>query len=124
MWFNEGGSEWKKRITVRFDQYNYMPTIMKFAKQRYTCKNCLTHWTAQSYFVHPRHSFTNHMTAKISALLKEKGSLSFISKMTNVSNTTAIRNLKELGKTCQMPKMERYLFSISKKYFSKWSINY
>ena len=88
----------KKVITVRFDQYNYMPTIMKLAKQRYTCKNCLTHWTAQSYFVRPRHSIATHVTVKIIALLKEKVSLSFIAKMANVSITTVIRTLKELGK--------------------------
>lgn len=88
----------KKEITVRFDQYNYMPTIMKLAKQRYTCKNCLTHWTAQSYFVRPRHSIATHVTVKIIALLKEKVSLSFIAKMANVSITTVIRILKELGK--------------------------
>ncbi|MGQ4819749.1 ISL3 family transposase, partial [Enterococcus faecium] len=41
----------KKETIVRFEQYNHMPLVMSLKKQRYTCKNCRTHWTAQSYFV-------------------------------------------------------------------------
>ncbi|MFX6409723.1 ISL3 family transposase, partial [Acinetobacter baumannii] len=64
-------------------------------KQRYTCKNCRTHWTAQSYFVQPRHSIANHVRYKIASLLTEKVSLSFIAKNCQVSLTTVIRTLKE-----------------------------
>lgn len=46
----------KKKIIVHFEQYNHMPIVIRLKKQRYTCKNCRTHWTAQSYFVRPRHS--------------------------------------------------------------------
>ncbi|MDN6958161.1 transposase family protein, partial [Enterococcus faecium] len=45
-----------KETMVRFEQYNHMPLVMRHKKQRYTCKNCRTNWTAQSYLVRPRHS--------------------------------------------------------------------
>ena len=85
----------KKETIVRFEQYNHMPLIMRLKKQRYTCKNCRTHWTAQSYFVQPRHSIANHVRYKIASLLTEKVSLSFIAKSCQVSLTTVIRTLKE-----------------------------
>ncbi len=62
----------KKETIVRFEQYNHMPLVMRLKKQRYTCKNCRTHWTAQSYFVQPRHSIANHVRYKIASLLTEK----------------------------------------------------
>ncbi|MBO0468895.1 ISL3 family transposase [Enterococcus plantarum] len=86
----------KKETIIRFEQYNHMPMIMRLKKQRYTCKNCQTHWTAQSYFVRPRHSIANHVRYKITSLLTEKVSLSFIAKSCQVSLTTVIRTLKEL----------------------------
>lgn len=73
-----------------------MPTIMKLKKKRYTCRNCNSHWTTQSYFVRPKQSISNQVKFKIIALLKEKISLSFIAKLTNSSITTVIRILKEL----------------------------
>ncbi|MCZ1298612.1 UDP-N-acetylglucosamine 1-carboxyvinyltransferase [Enterococcus faecium] len=57
----------KKETIVRFEQYNHMPLVMRLKKQRYTCKNCRTHWTAQSYFVQPRHSIANHVRYKMGA---------------------------------------------------------
>lgn len=86
----------KKSVTVKFEQYNLMPTIMKLKKQRYTCKNCSVSWTAQSYFVRPKQSISSQVKFKIIALFKEKISLSFIAKLTNISITTVIRILKEL----------------------------
>ncbi|EJF50498.1 putative transposase, partial [Enterococcus sp. C1] len=60
------------------------------------CRSCgSTHWTAQSYFVQPRHSIANHVRYKIASLLTEKVSLSFIAKSCQVSLTTVIRTLKE-----------------------------
>lgn len=85
----------KKESIVRFEQYNHMPMVMRLKKQRYTCKNCRTHWTAQSYFVRPRHSIADHVRYKIASLLTEKVSLSFIAKSCQVSLTTVIRTLKE-----------------------------
>lgn len=87
----------KKRVLVRFDPFNHMPMLMRLAKQRYTCKNCQTHWTAQSYFVRPNHSIATHVTFKIIDWLSEKVSLTFIAKYCHVSLTTVIRTLKELG---------------------------
>lgn len=77
---------------IRFDQHNHKPMIMRLN----TCKNCRTHWTAQSYFVRPRHSITNHVRFKIIAFLTEKVSLSLIAKIFQESLTTVIRTLKEL----------------------------
>lgn len=85
----------KKETIVRFEQYNHMPLVMRLKKQRYTCKNCRTYWTAQSYFVRPRHSIADHVRYKIASLLTEKVSLSFIAKSCQVSLTTVIRTLKE-----------------------------
>lgn len=85
----------KKKTTIRFEQYNHMPMIMRLKKQRYTCRNCRTHWTAQSYFVKPRHSIANHVRCKIASLLTEKVSLSFIAKSCQVSLSTVSRILKE-----------------------------
>lgn len=70
----------KKEMIIRFEQYSPMPLVMRLKKQRYTCKNCRTHWTAQSYFVQPRHSIANHVRYKIASLLTEKVSLSFITE--------------------------------------------
>ncbi|MHA4878849.1 ISL3 family transposase, partial [Enterococcus faecium] len=46
----------KKETSGHFEQYNNMPLVMRLKEQRYTCKNCRTHWADQSYFVQPRHS--------------------------------------------------------------------
>ncbi len=86
----------KKKTTIRFDEYNHMPMVMQLKKQRYKCKNCETYWTAQSYFVLPKHSIANHLRYKIISLLTDKVSLSFIAKLCTVSLTTVIRILKEL----------------------------
>ncbi len=85
----------KKKTIIRFEQYNHMPMVMRLKKQRYSCKNCQTHWTAQSYFVRPKHSIANHVRYKIASLLTEKVSLSFIAKSCQVSLNTVIRVLKE-----------------------------
>ena len=86
----------KKKTTIRFDEYNHMPMVMQLKKQRYKCKNCETYWTAQSYFVLPKHSIAHHLRYKIISLLTDKVSLSFIAKLCTVSLTTVIRILKEL----------------------------
>ena len=72
-----------------------MPLVMHLKKHHYTCKNCRIHWTSQSYFVQHRHSITNHVRYKITSLLTEKVSLSFIAKSCQVFLTTVIRTLKE-----------------------------
>lgn len=51
--------------------------VIRLKKQRYTCKNCRSHWNAQSYFIRPRHSISNHVRHKITSLLTEKVSLFF-----------------------------------------------
>lgn len=85
-----------KKCRIRFDQYNYLPTVMRLKKQRYRCKNCQSHWIAQSYFVRPRHSIAEHVKFKITSLLTEKVSLSFIANTRQVSLSTVIRVLKSL----------------------------
>lgn len=85
-----------KKCRIRFDQYNYLPTVMRLKKQRYRCKNCQSHWIAQSYFLRPRHSIAEHVKFKITSLLTEKVSLSFIANTCQVSLSTVIRVLKSL----------------------------
>lgn len=97
----------KKKVLVRFESFHHMPTVMRVARQRYTCKNCRSHWTAQSYFVRPNHSIATHVKAKIIDLLSEKVSFSFIAKYCHVSLTTVIRTLKELG--AYLPKQAKNL---------------
>ena len=86
----------KKCVRVRLDQYNHLPTIMKLFKQRYRCKECSSHWTAQSTLVEKRCSIGYHVKFKIMDLLKEKCSLTLIAKLCHVSITTVIRILKGL----------------------------
>ncbi len=67
---------------------------MELAKQRYFCRACMRHWTAQSYFVSPHCFIAKHVHTKILALLKEKISLRLIASLCHVSITTVIRILK------------------------------
>lgn len=85
-----------KIVSVRFDQFNHSPLIMKLAKQRFACKNCSSYWTAQIYFVEKRHTISRQVTFKIIELLQEKVSLTFIAKLCCVSTTTVIRVLKRM----------------------------
>ena len=87
-----------KIVTVRFDQFNHIPLVMKVAKQRFTCKNCHHHWTAQTYFVEKRHTISRQLTFKIIDLLQEKVSLTVIAKLCCVSITTVIRVLKSMAR--------------------------
>ena len=98
----------KKMTCIRFDQFNHLPLIMRLKKQRYHCRNCHTHWTAQSYFVRPNHSIGEHVKMKIIALLTEKVSLSFIAKHCQVSIPTVTRILKSL-KTYLPKQAKRHL---------------
>ncbi|OTN75077.1 transposase [Enterococcus sp. 8G7_MSG3316] len=86
----------KKMTTIRFDEFNHMPRVMHLKKQRYKCKNCRTYWTAQSYFVLPKHSIASHLRYKIISFLTDKVSLSFIAKHCSVSLSTVIRILRSL----------------------------
>jgi transposase len=86
----------KKKTIVHFEQYNHMPLVLRLKKQRYTCRNCQTYWTAQSYFASPRNSIAKQVKFKIISLLTEKIFLSFTAKTCQVSLTTVIRTLKEL----------------------------
>lgn len=81
---------------VRFDSFNHLPLVMELAKQRYFCRACMRHWTAQSYFVAPHCFIAKHVQTKILALLKEKISLRLIASLCHVSITTVIRVLKSI----------------------------
>lgn len=84
----------KKISRIRFDSFNQLPLVMELAKQRYFCRVCMRHWTAQSYFVAPHCFIAKHVHTKILALLKEKISLRLIASLCHVSITTVIRILK------------------------------
>lgn len=80
---------------IRFDSYQYLPLVMKLAKQRYFCRSCSRHWTAQSYFVAPHCFIAKHLQIKILALLREKMPLRLIASLCHVFITTIIRVLNE-----------------------------
>ena len=92
-------------MSVRFDQFNHSPLIMKLAKQRFACKNYSTYWTAQIYFVEKRHTISRQIMFKIIELLQEKVSLNFIAKLCCVSITTVI---------CVLKRMKNYIPSLFK----------
>lgn len=92
-----------KIVTVMFEQFNHIPLIMKLAKQRYTCKNCSSHWTCQTYFVEKRHSLSRQIIFKIIDLLREKVSMSFIDKLCCISITTVSRVLKSMKNYLPIP---------------------
>lgn len=81
---------------IRLNAYNQMPTILKLAKQRYFCKNCESHWTAQSYFVNPRCQISKQIQFKVIELLKERISMTLIAQLCHVSITSVIRILQGL----------------------------
>lgn len=87
-----------KKSTVRFENYNHMPTIMKLKKQKYVCKNCRHYSTAKTYFIKENCFIAEHVKFKIIDLLREKISLKFISKLCSVSSTTVARVLHSLEK--------------------------
>ena len=87
----------KKKVTGRMNDYNNLPTILKIEKQRFFCRNCSTSWTAQTYFIKEKQTISLQIKNKIIQLLKEKISMKLIAKLCNVSITTVIRVLKELG---------------------------
>lgn len=86
-----------KQVTVRLGTYHHLPLVMRLAKQRYFCRNCHSHYTAQTYFLSPHCSISKQVTFKIIDLLQEKLSLTCIAKLTQVSITTVIRVLKSLA---------------------------
>ena len=85
-----------KKVTIRFEPFNHLPLVMKLAKQRFFCRACQHHWTAQSYFVNPRCFIANHIRFKIIDLLKERISLTLIAKLCHVSVSTVLRILVSL----------------------------
>lgn len=85
-----------KTVTVRFENYQHLPTIMILKKQKYYCRNCHSYSTAQTYFVKKDCFIAEHIKFKIIDLLKEKVSCRFISQLCNVSITTVIRVLQSL----------------------------
>lgn len=87
-----------KESSVRFENYNHMPTIMKLKKQKYVCKNCQHYSTAKTYFVKDNCFIAEHVKFKIINLLREKISLKFIGKLCSVSSTTVTRVLQSLEK--------------------------
>ncbi|RST91951.1 transposase family protein, partial [Vagococcus bubulae] len=41
----------KKEVTIRLLPYQNLPTILKLKKQRFYCRKCCHHWTAQCSIV-------------------------------------------------------------------------
>ena len=85
-----------KESNIRLEHYNHMPTIMKLKKQRYTCRNCESHFTANPKFVKKNCWIAEHVKLKIIDLLKEKISCTLIARLCGVSITTVLRVLRSL----------------------------
>lgn len=86
-----------KETTIRFEDFNHLPMVMKLRKQKYYCRNCQTYSTAQTNFVEEKSFIANHVKVKIMHLLQEKISLTLIAKLCGVSITTVIRVLQKLA---------------------------
>ena len=83
----------KKITTIRLAPFNYIPTVMKLAKQRYYCRECNHHWTADTSLVAPNCFISRHIRLEIARLLKEKMAMSLIAKLCYVSSNTVAREL-------------------------------
>ena len=90
-----------KKSDIRLEAFNHLPTILRLSKQRYTCRECVSHWTIQPYFVEKNCFIARHVKFKIMDLLKEKISLTLIAELCSVSIHTVIRILRSFEK--QLP---------------------
>ncbi len=88
----------KKVTTIRLAAFNYIPTVMKLAKQRYYCRECHHHWTAQTSLVAPNCFISRHIRLEIARLLKERIAMTLIAKLCFVSSNTVIRELHQFKK--------------------------
>lgn len=88
----------KKVTTIRLAAFNYIPTVMKLAKQRYHCRECHHHWTAQTSLVAPNCFISRHIRLEIARLLKERIAMTLIAKLCFVSSNTVIRELHQFKK--------------------------
>ncbi|MGO3650579.1 transposase family protein [Vagococcus sp.] len=85
-----------KSSLIRLENYQHLPTILNFSKQRFHCKNCKKHWTSESNLTQ-RHCFiAAHVKIKILDLLTEKISMTLIAKLCQVSIQTVIRVLRSV----------------------------
>lgn len=83
-----------KIVHIRLGVFNQLPTILHLAKQRFQCKNCSKHWTAQSQFVEKGKTISRAIQFKIIDLLSEKVAMKLIAKICSVSVNSVIRVLK------------------------------
>ena len=83
----------KKITSIRLTPFNYIPTVMKLAKQRYHCRECNHHWTAETSLVAPNCFISRHIRLEIARLLKEKIAMTLIAKLCYVSSNTVMREL-------------------------------
>ncbi|MGX6969348.1 ISL3 family transposase [Vagococcus bubulae] len=86
----------KKEVTIRLLPYQNLPTILKLKKQRFYCRKCCHHWTAQCSIVEKNCHISKFTTLKILELLTEKISMTLIAKLCQVSLTTVLRVLKSV----------------------------
>lgn len=88
----------KKITTIRLAPFNQIPTVIKLAKQRYHCRACNHHWTAETSLVASNCFISRHIRLEIARLLKEKISMTLIAKLCHVSIHTVIRELHKFRK--------------------------
>ena len=51
----------KKITTIRMEPFNDIPLVLKLAKQRFHCRECEHHWTAQTSLVDPGCIISRHI---------------------------------------------------------------
>ncbi|HIZ54515.1 MAG TPA: ISL3 family transposase [Candidatus Enterococcus avicola] len=85
----------KKITTIRMEPFNDIPLVLKLAKQRFHCRECEHHWTAQTSLVDPGCIISRHIRLKIMRLFVERISYTLIAKLCHVSIHTVIRELKK-----------------------------
>lgn len=86
-----------KASTIKLTQIGFKPVLLKLKKQRFLCKHCSSTFIAKTNLVN-RHCFiSNHIKAAISMELREEQSMTLIAKHMNVSTSTVIRQLIQVG---------------------------
>ncbi|WP_071131276.1 ISL3 family transposase [Enterococcus timonensis] len=85
-----------KKSVIRFEPYQFLPTVMRLAKQRFACRSCKSFWTIQTQLVDEFCFIATHVKLKILSLLKEKISATLIAKLCSVSVNTVLRLLRSL----------------------------
>lgn len=88
-----------KLSTLKVGQINFKPVLLKLKKQRFFCKHCESTFIAESSLV-DRHCFiANPVKSTIAMELRHEQSMKLIGQHLNMSSSTVMRVLKQVGET-------------------------